>query len=156
MTKVQISPFLLDYRESMAELMNQVCEETAVLRAGRENIKELCPPRKDVPELWVPGLLMHPRIELLWPDIHLKDGHLDGCIQISTSEVYGIINVYVVLEDDQGHRLESDYALDAEVVDNHWGYFPSAPVPPGTTVIVRAMAMDSLGGIGILTKRITV
>jgi hypothetical protein len=151
-----MSPFLLDYRESMAELVNQVCEETAVLRAGCENIKELCPPRKDVPQLWVPGLLMHPRIELLWPDIHLKDGRLDGCIQISTSEVYGVIHVYVVLEDDQGNRIESDYALDAEVVDNYWGYFPSAPVPCGTTVIVRAMAMDSLGGIGMQMKRITV
>jgi hypothetical protein len=59
-------------------------------------------------------------------------------------------------EDERGNHIESDYALNAEVVDNHWGYFPSAPVPCGTTLTVRAMAMDSLGGIGIQTKRITI
>ena len=151
-----MSPSLLDYRESMAELVNQVCEETTILGTDRQSLDDFSPPRKDIPELWVPGLLMHPRVELLWPDIRLKDGHLDGCIQISTSEVYGVTNVFIVLEDAQGNPIESDYALDAEVIQNHWGYFPSAPLPSGTTVIVRAIAMDSLGGVGMQTKRITV
>jgi len=55
-----------------------------------------------------------------------------------------------------GNIIESDYALDAGVVENHWGYFPSAPLPTGTTVIVRAIALDPLGGVGIKTERITV
>ena len=36
MTKVRMSSLLLDYRESMAELVNEVCEETAVLRGSRK------------------------------------------------------------------------------------------------------------------------
>jgi len=46
--------------------------------------------------------------------------------------------------------------MDAEVVENHWGYVPSAPLPCGTTVVVRVIAMDSLGGVGIQTEQITV
>jgi len=110
----------------------------------------------DVSELRVPGLIRPPGIELLLHDIELKDGHLEGCIQISTSEVYGVTNVLVILEDDRGNIIESGYALDAGVVENHWGYFPSAPLPTGTTIIVRAIAMDPLGGVGIKTERITV
>ena len=156
MTKVRMSPLLLDYREWIAELLNQVSEETTIRGVDYASLKKFSPPRKDIPELWVPGLLLHPRVELLWPDINLKDGHLDGCIQISTSEVYGVTNVLVILEDDRGNIIESGYALDAGVVENHWGYFPSAPLPTGTTIIVRAIAMDPLGGVGIKTERITV
>ena len=156
MTKVRMSPLLLDYREWIAELLNQVSEETTIRGVDRQSLRDVAPPRKDIPELWVPGLLLQPRVELLWPDIHLKDGHLDGWIQIGTSEVYGVTNVLVVLEDEGGNIIESDYALDAGVIKNHWGYFASAPLPAGTTVIVRAIAMDPLGGVGIKTERITV
>jgi hypothetical protein len=86
----------------------------------------------------------------------LKDGHLDGLIQISTSEYFGVMNVYVILEDNQAHHIESAYTMDNDIVENHWGYVPSAPLPSATTVIVHAIAMDRLGGIGIRTERITV
>jgi hypothetical protein len=66
------------------------------------------------------------------------------------------MSVYVILEDDHGNPIESDYAIDNDVVANHWGYFPSAALPSGTTVIVRAIAMDRLGGVGIQTERVTV
>jgi hypothetical protein len=140
----------------MAELVSEICEETTISGVDRQSPDDFAPPCKDIPELWVPGLLVPPRVELLWPDIHLQDGHLDGWIQIGTSEVYGVTNVLVVLEDDEGNIIESDYALDTDVIRNYWGYFASAPLPVGTTVTVRAIAMDSLGGIGIKTERITV
>jgi hypothetical protein len=119
-------------------------------------MKELLSPRREVLELCMPGLLAHPQIEMILPDISLENGHLDGLIQIHTSEYYGVMNVYVVLEDDQGHRLESDYALENEFVENHWCYVPFAPLQSGTTVIVRAIALDRLGGVGIQTESITV
>jgi hypothetical protein len=140
----------------MAELVDQLCEENILIGMNRESIEDFGAPRTDVPELWVPGLLRPPRIECLWLDIWLKDGHLDGLIQISTSEYFGVMNVYVILEDDQGNRIESDHAMDNDVVENHWGYVPSASLPSGTTVIGRAIAIDQLGGIGIQTERVTV
>ena len=156
MTRVRISPSLLDYGEAMAELVNEVCEENILIGMDRETIEDFGSPRTDGPELGVSGLLRPPRIEFLWPDIRLKDGHLDGLIQISTSEYFGVMNVYVILEDGQAHHIESAYAMDNDIVENHWGYVPSAPLPSGTTVIVHAIAMDRLGGIGTRTERRTV
>jgi hypothetical protein len=156
MTKVRMSPSVLLYRQAMAELVNQVCEEKLIVNAGRERMEGLLPDRTDTLEFWTPGLLRAPKIELLWPEIRLKDGHLDGIIQIHTSEYYGVMNVYVILEDDRGNHIESDYAMDNQVVENHWGYIPSAPLASGTTVVVRAIAMDRLGGVGIQTESITV
>ena len=66
------------------------------------------------------------------------------------------MNVYVTLEDDQGNRLESGYAVDNDVMKNYWGYIPSAPAHYGMTVIVRAIAMDRLGGVGTEMERIMV
>jgi hypothetical protein len=138
-------------------LVDEACRETnAIGSPGRQKTKEFLASRTEIPELCMPGLLAHPRVEMIWPDISSKDGHLDGLIQINTSEYYGVINVYVTLEDEQGNRLESDYALDNEVVRNHWGYFPSAPAAPGTTILVRAIALDCLGGVGIHTERVTI
>ena len=66
------------------------------------------------------------------------------------------MNVNMTLEDEQGNRLESDYALDNDLVKNHWCYVPSAPAHAGMMVVVRAIAMDRLGGVGIETERVTV
>ena len=156
MTKVRLSQSILEYSEAMAQLANEVREEKIIMGMGRPDIEDFGPAARDIVELWVPGLLRPPRIESVWPDMGLTDGHLDGLIQINTSEYFGIMNVYVVLEDTRGNIIESGYALDAEVVQNHWGYVPSAPLASGTTVIVRAIALDKLGGIGIQTERITV
>lgn len=156
MTKVILSQSLFEYRQAMAELVNQVCEENMIIGADRPSVEDFGPAPTDVPELGVPGLLRPPRIESLWLDIRLKDGHLDGIIQINTSEYFGVMNVHVRLEDDRGNHLESDYALDNEIVENHWGYFSSAPLSPGTTIVVRAIALDRLGGVAIRMERITV
>ena len=156
-TKVIISPSLLDYHEGMAELVNQVCEENKIASMGHADIEDFGPANTNVPELWVPGLLRPPKIESLCTDIYVTDGHLDGHIFISTSEYFGVMNVFVAIEDEQGNRIESDFAVDTNgVVENFWGYAPSALLPCGTTIIVRAIAMDRLGGVGIQTERITV
>jgi hypothetical protein len=156
MTKLIPSPSVLLYRQAMAELVDQVCKENATTDVDCESKEDICPDPTDALELWTPGLLRPPKIELLWPEIDLKDGHLDGLIQINTSEYFGIMNVYIILEDDKGNPIESGYALDNEVMENHWSYFPSAPVLPGTTVVVRAIAIDGLGNIGMLSESITI
>jgi hypothetical protein len=154
-TKVRISPLFFDYREGIAELVDQVCEENQIANLDCPDIGDFGPVATKVAELGVPGLLRPPKVEAIFPELYVTDGHLDGLIQIHTSEYFGVMNVFVVLEDEQGNTLESDYAMEAEVVENHWGYVPSAPLPGGTTVVVRAIAMDSLGGVGVQTERIT-
>lgn len=81
---------------------------------------------------------------------------LGWLILIQTTECYRITSVYVHLEDDQGNPIESGYAFDNPIMENHWGYVPTAAVSPGTTVVVRAIAMDQLGGLGMKTERVTV
>ena len=156
MTKVIISPDVLQYRQAMAELVHQVCRENEVTREVRQYDEDLVLPRTEIVDLGIPALLRPPKIEMIWPALILKDGHLDGIIQIHTSEYFGVMNVYVILEDERGNHLESDYAMDNEYVENHWGYIASAPASPGTTILVRAIALDRLGGIAIQTERITV
>lgn len=156
MTRVILSASVLQFRQSMAELVQQVCDEHALAGVGRQWDKELEPDRTDVIELGMPGLLRPPKIEMVWPSLRLKDGNLDGIIQIHTSEYFGVMNVYVILEDEEGNRIESDYALDNDDVENHWGYIASSPVSPGTTIAVRAIAIDRLGGIAIHTEKVTV
>ena len=157
MTKVIVSPSLLEYQRAMAEWVQQICQETAPIGSPeRRETLELLSPRTEILELCIPGVLAHPRVEMLWPDVRVEDGHLDGLIQIHTSEYYGVLNLYVSLEDERGQPIEGDYALGNDVVKNHWGYFPSAPVAPGTTILVRVVAMDCLGGVGIRTERVTV
>jgi hypothetical protein len=154
MTKVILTPSILEYRCAMAALVGEICEENA--KDHRESIEDFGPAATEVVELWTPGLLRPPKIESLFLDLKLKKGHLDGLILISTSENFGVMNVYVTLEDEQGNRLEGGYALDNELVKNQWCYVPSASAHSGMTVIVRAVAMDRLGGVGIETERITV
>ena len=140
----------------MADLVDEVCEEDRYTEADREDLEELYPSRKDVLELWTPGLLFPPQVEGLCLDLWLEQGHLDGLIQINTSEYFGVMNVYVTLEDDRRNRIESGYAFDNDSMKNHWGYVPSGLAQYGMTVVVRAIAMDPLGGVGLRTERITV
>jgi hypothetical protein len=155
-TKVILSPSVLGFRQAMTDLVQQVCDEHALAAVGRDWDPELEPDRTDVVELGIPGLLRPPKIEMVWPSLRLKDGCLYGIIQIHTSEYFGVMNVYVILEDEQGNHIEGGYALDNDYVENHWGYFASAPASPGTTIVVRVLALDKLGGIAIHTEKVTV
>ena len=156
MTKVFLSPAVLGFRQAMADLVQQVCDEHALAGVGREWDPELEPERTEVAELGIAGLLRPPKIEMVWPSLCLKDGRLDGIILIHTSEYFGVMNVYVILEDEEGNHLESDYALDNDYVENHWGYIASAPANPGMTIVVRVLALDRLGGAALHTERVTV
>lgn len=156
MTKVRISPLLFAYQQDIAERVAEVCEENAEERLLHPRDDQISLLRTDGVELHIPGLLHPPRIELLWPDFYLKNGCLDGIIQISTSEYFGVTDVFVSLEDARGNLLESDYAMENDFMENHWGYIPSVPASPGAVIVVRAVAIDALGGFAVKTQTITV
>ena len=156
MTKVILSPSVIYYCQAMAELVDEVCEEFTITGVDYVDVEDLRPPREDFLEFGAPGLLLPPKIEMVLPDICLAEGCLDGVIDIQTSEYFGVMSVYVTLEDDQGNHIESDYAQENDLLQNHWGYIPSSPLPSGTTVTVRVIAMDQLGGVGIHSESVTV
>ena len=149
MTKVRLSPSVIEYHLSMIELVDEVCEEYTITGVHYEDIEDLRPPREDPLEFGTPGLLLPPKIEMLLTDLHLVDGRLDGFIDIHTSEYFGVMSVYVILEDDQGNQIESDYAFENELMRNHWFYTPSSALGSGKSITVRAIVMDPLGGVGI-------
>ncbi len=67
-----------------------------------------------------------------------------------------VTDVHVTLLDEQGKVIESDYAIQDPCYEDYWAYLPSASVPPGTTITVRALAMDTLGATGMRTECVTV
>jgi hypothetical protein len=157
MTRVFLSLSVLDYCEAMAELVREVCEKPTITGVSpRNKRKELSPARRDLPAFRLDGLLKPPKIEALDPCLFPAEDQVDGIIQITASANYGVMNVYVTLEDAQGKQIESGFALRDEVEEDDWYYFPSVSLRSGVSVTVRAIAMDSLGGIGIQNEDVTV
>ena len=152
-TKVKVSPSLLAYHQEMAQWVDEARDEK--LRVSANTFKVPFPVRKDIPAPERAGLLTAPRIEMLDAEIWLRDGETDGLIMINASDVFGIEYIHVTLRDDAENLLESGYAMFAEC-EGHWGYIPCEPVTIGTSVTVRAVAVDALGGLGLAQETVTV
>ena len=157
MTRVYLSIPVLEYCEAMAELVREVCEKPVITGvAPRRRREELIPARKPIPAFRLDGLLGPPRIELLDPFLFAAEEQIDGIIQVIASGDYGVMNVYVILEDDQGKQLESGFAFKDQVEQDEWFYCPTVSLRSGASVTVRAIAMDPLGGVGIQHENVTV
>ena len=157
MTRVILSQSVLEYCEGMAELVREVCEKPTITGVNpRSRRTEPFPERKDLPAFRLDGLLKPPRIEALDPCLFPAEDQVDDIIHLTASGDYGVVNVYVTLEDDRGNQIESGFALRDEVEEDDWFYFPCASLPAGASVTVRAIAMDPLGGVGIQDKNVMV
>ena len=157
MTRVILSQSMLDYRQGMAELVREVCEKPTITGVNpRSRGRELFPAQKELPAFRLEGLLHPPDIVTLDPYMFPAEDEVDGIIHITTSGDYGVVNVYVTLQDDRGKQIESGFALRDDVEEEDWFYFPSASLRSGASVTVRAIAMDPLGGVGTRDKTVTV
>ena len=157
MTRVLMSLPVLEYREAMAELVHEVCEKPRITGVvPRIRSKELFPARKDLRAFRLDGSLQPPRIEMLDPCLFPAEEELGGIIQIIASGDYGVMSVYVILEDNRGEQMESGFALQDEIEEEEWFYFPSVSLRSGASVTVRAIAMDALGGVGIQDENVMV
>ena len=157
MTRVFVSPAMLDYCEGMAALVREVGQKptiTGVEPRGRR--KELFPELRYPRPLRIEGLLIPPRIEFIDPCLSPEEEQVESIIQITASGEYGVSNVYVRLEDDQGNQIESGLALRDEVDEDEWFYFTSAAFRSGASVTVRVIALDPLGGIGVEDETVEV
>ncbi len=154
-TILRVSPFLQEYCQTMAQWVNEAREEKLWITEKAEINLDPVPMRRDIAAPEKAGLLTPARIELLWPEIYVRNGETDGLIMINTSDVFGIEYIYVTLRDEAGNLLESGYARRTGVC-GHWGYPFCADLTVSTAVTVRAVAVDSLGGMGVAYEKCTV
>jgi hypothetical protein len=156
MTRVLMSVYMLDYCEGMAELVRQVSEKPVITGVDPRGKREPFPPRKELPALRLDGLLPPARIEVLEPYLFSPQDRADSIIYLVALGEYGVMNVYVIVEDEVGKQIESGFALRDETEPEDWYYFPVTSFPYGASVTVRASAMDPLGGIGTREENVTV
>jgi hypothetical protein len=156
MIKVRLSPLILEYRQMMEQLVHETRDEKLRISAQAEMAIEYFPVRMELSAHAQAGLLTHPKIHLSMADIYLRNGETEGLIQINTSDVFGIVYIHVTLRDEAGNLLESGDAMRNETCDGHWGYMPCESIPIGTTVTIRAVALDALGGLSVAYDKFTV
>ena len=158
MTKVIISPSIVEYCQGMANAVEQVRREQTI--AGQQPCiwEEEFPVRPDVisSNPCMAGLLQPPRIESLDADVRIRNGQLDGIIQVWTSGDFGIMDVYVIIADNQGNVTDSGYAMRNEIYMNHWSYILEVDVRDYHSLTVQAIVFDLLGGIGTQILNTTV
>jgi hypothetical protein len=157
-TKVKVSSFLLDYQITTAQWVAECREEKLKYAAQVEDDLEPFTGAMDIYAPETPGLLTPPWIETLLPVFYfLEDGEVEGIINISTSDLFGIEQISVTLWDEAGNLLEKGYAELNEGCIGCWAYPVQKSMAPavGTTVIVRAVAIDPLGGMSIAEEKLT-
>ena len=155
-TKVRMSPSLLAYRQEMAQLVNDLRDNKLRIAAEVEMDLEPCTGEVDIAAPEVAGLLTPLWIETLLPEFYLRDdGEIEGIIHIVTSDLFGIALLTVTIRDEAGNLLEKGDAMLDETSLGLWIYLPSVAPVVGTSVIVRAVAIDALGGMSIVEAKLT-
>ena len=145
-TKLHFSEMTLLYQMEMGETVRKLVKEQFI--AGVKSGGHAEPP-------WIPAdLLPAPKVESF--DFAIYEGGDNELIWLNTSADFGIYSVYVVIKDDKGKLNESGEAYAWPDEPNRWGYLATACVPDGTTVTVQALVVDTLGGVGSRSERITV
>ena len=146
MTKVILSESLLDYRREMAEIVRQTVKENYIAGVKTFHSGERFPAQVD--------LLPPPKIEMI--ELTSYKGQVGDLILLATSDDFGMMNLHVVIQDDQGNLIESGDAAQFEDCSDCWDYMATASLPSGTSVIVSAVATDCLWGVGSFSERIKI
>ena len=116
MTRVIMSLAVLEYCEGMAALVHELVEKPAIRGVEpRSRKSERFPARKDVPAFRLDGLLQPPRVEALEPYLFPAGDRAESIVYIAASGEYGVMSVYITLEDEWGNQIESGFALRDEV-----------------------------------------
>ena len=102
MTKVFISPLMLEYRQAIADLTHQCIKSRHI--AGVKTYTG------EDPSLAQVDPLPPPRMEMI--DLMIYEGHVDDLILLATSDDFGIGNVHVTIRDDQGNVIEGGDAFE--------------------------------------------
>jgi len=153
--KVRVSPSVLDYCQMMEQRVNDLRDQKLRIAAKVENDLEPSTDQLDINRSEKAGLLTPPRIEVLSTDFYIgDDGQIEGIIQMITSDLFGIASIEVTLRDETGKLLEKGQAMPDENWLGCWAYLPDLVPTTGTTLIVRAVAADALGGMNIVEEKL--
>jgi hypothetical protein len=158
MTRIRLNPSLLDYLHSMAELVDELRSEKTDSGAKPPLPKDPWQPHREQTDRSAlasmkAGLLASPAIQMLY--VSGYQGQVDHIIQINTCDEFGVVDVHVSICDEQGHIIESGYALENPDFTGHWVYFATVSVPASTRVTISAKAIDALGAVGVKTRQLT-
>jgi len=147
MTKVFISPLLMEYRQEIAELTRE-CIQSRFFAEVEDVFTD------DEPPLAQDNLLPPPRIETL----HLMhyEGHVNDLILLAISTEFGVGNLHITIRDDGRNIIESGDGFEDPIGSGIWNYLTTREVPSGTRVTVHAVATDYLGGVGTLSESTTI
>lgn len=155
-TKVRVSPLLHEYWQGMAQDVNNLRAEKLRINARAEIDLQPFNHEVDASAPDVAGLLTPPWIEALLPKFYLReDGEIEGIITIVTSDLFGIASIVVSMRDEAGNIMESGDAMLDENWLGFWTYLPSIAPGVGTSLVVRAVATDGLGGLSIAEESVT-
>jgi hypothetical protein len=146
MTKIILSEALRDYRREMAEIVRQTVKEKYIAGVKTFYSRGLFMTQTD--------LLPPPKIEMI--EVTTYKGQIDDLILLATSDDFGMANLRVVIQDDQGNLIESGDAAQFDDCSDCWDYMTTASVPSGTSVIISAVATDCLWGVGSLSTRMRI
>lgn len=155
-TKVRMSPSLLAYRQQMAQLANDLRDEKLRIAASAEHDMEPFACQMDIPGSDKAGLLIPSRIEILLPEFYLTEGgEIEGVININTSDYFGIASLGVTIRDEMRNLLESGEAMLDKTCLGLWTYLPRIVPVVDTSLIIRALAIDTMGGLSLAEETLT-
>jgi hypothetical protein len=146
MTKVLIDQFGINLRRKIAVT---VCE--LILGRHIDGVE----PRGCPEPPWTQMHLMPPPI-LESLDLTVDQGRGDPILQITTADIFGIVNLHVMILYGNRNRIESGEAVESPVGSCNWHYVTTFPVPSGTSIRVHLIATDRLGGVGALSADRTI
>jgi len=155
-TKVRVSPDLHDYCQAMTERVDDLRDDKLRIEAEAEVDVQPFNEPVEIAASEKAGLLLPPLIECLLPEFYfLENGETEGIVNILTSDLFGIASICVTLRDEAGNLLEKGYAFRDETHLGCWAYPPKLAPAVGSTVVVRAVATDALGGTNISETEVT-
>ena len=147
MIKVIGDPSLIEYQQQMVETIRQIQREEILFNMDVRNNREFSPPAKKVVAIELPkaDVLQAPQVKILPPYSHHTLVRLPIFIHVSSA--YGVLDVMVCIQDEQGNLLESDSAMADPYYAGQWCYIATTEVPIRTSIAITVTAVDYLGGV---------
>jgi hypothetical protein len=90
-----------------------------------------------------------PAAEIMAIILYAYEGKGDDYIAISVSSNFPIASAYITIRDESGNLIERCQAGPHPSAPELWDMPANVRVPSGTTVTVRAVVMDYMGGIRV-------
>ena len=130
---------LLEYRQWMKEELRDVIRQNYI--AGIETVELLEQP--------FGGEDLLPAVEIMAIILDAYEGKGDDYLAVSVFSDFPVASVYITIRDENGNLIESYQACKHPSAPELWDMPANVCVASGTSVTVRAVVMDYMGGIRV-------